>query len=350
MSTFYARIFFLSVFAFSAASARADPQPVAAPPSATTLGVTVTLPSPYETTIASLGALATSGTAALKTYRSDARTLAFRSALTAKLLSAGSSVTSITLDKTSSDPALGEVAILCNPRQSYVTESVSSTYINTLVGSIKTVGTKADKPTDIIGALKLLFASASYAIVDKVKVDDDSLKALSNAAFSNCKTDLESYEKNYYGGVIKSPAPSERDVTPAASAASEITTFAFLGPIGTLIDTFLSIVQPVLIDASVAADEATRQKAITTALGDHDTEVKIEKTGRTLAAAVDAFAAASKKNLAGSFVEQLVSLREMSIDIGGEADCKNMSQGTRLPSGAPNAAFIGCWHAAWTKL
>lgn len=333
-------------------SAQALAQPASNPPTTTTLGVQVALPPAYQSTLASLGALATSGTAALKTYRSDARTLAIRSALTAKLLAAGTTATTINLDKLNSNPALGEIAILCNPRQNYITNSVSLSYVNALVQSVKSVGTKADKPSDIIGALKLLFASTSYSIVDDVKIDDDSLNNLGTTALSNCKADLQSYEKNYYGAAIEASGAAGKAAAPAAGGAapSDVTTFAFLGPIGTLIDTFISIVQPVIIDASVVADEANRQRAIVTAFSDHDTEVKIEKTGRALAIAVDNYAASSRQNLAGSFVEQLVALRGMTVDLSGEPDCKNMLPGTRLPSGAPNAAFIGCWRAAWAKL
>jgi len=47
--------------------------PAATPASTTTLGVKIVVPTVYESTISSIGALATSSGAALKTYRSDAR-------------------------------------------------------------------------------------------------------------------------------------------------------------------------------------------------------------------------------------------------------------------------------------
>src|SRR5271155_3914425 len=75
-----------------------------------TLGTTVNLPPLYEPTIQSIGAPAASGAASLKTFRSDARTQSIRAALSKVLL--GAPPSTITLDKTNTDSALGEVAIL----------------------------------------------------------------------------------------------------------------------------------------------------------------------------------------------------------------------------------------------
>ena len=127
-------------------------------------------------------------------------------------------------------------------------------------------------------------------------------------------------------------------------------TFAFLGPVGTLIDTFLSIFQPVLINTSKLVDETRRRQAIMHALTDPATQAKIKTTGQLLAAAVDSYAAASRRSMAGSFVEQLVSIRKTPIDLGDVEECKQLSPQNRSPSGAPNPAFISCWSAAWSKL
>jgi hypothetical protein len=314
------------------------------------LSVTVTLPPTYESTISALSALATSGPAALKTSRASARALAIRTALTKKLLASGSSVTSIVLDKDNQDPTLGEVAILCTPRQDYIRSSVSLNYLNSLVQNINAVSTKPTAPTDITGALKLLLATSNYAIADKVKVDDKTIDSLTAATLASCKTDLSSYDQDYYGAPIRS-APGLTSAVGAASAGpSSITTFAFLGPVGTLIDTFLSTLQPILIDASVAIDEVRRQAAITVALSDPATESKIETTGKQLAGALSTYAAEARHTEAGLFVEQLTAIRETSIDVSNDAACKNLAPDDRLPSGAPNAAFVSCWHAAWAKL
>lgn len=337
MYTFRRHVLPMSALATLVMSVHAYGQtPGAASP--TSLGVSVALPPAYESMIASLGALATAGSAALKTSRADARRLAVRTALSKTLLAAGSKVTTITLDKADTDATLGEIAILCSTRQSYINNSVSLNYLNTFVQNVDALGAKAAAPTDILGALKLLFASSSYAIVDKVKVDDSTVKALAATTLSNCEIDLKSYETDYYGG--DKPAP----------AAATVDTFAFLGPFGNLIDTFLSILQPVLINASQLVDEERRRKAIESALTDTATRKKIETTGKQIAVAVDNFADVSRHKLVGSFVEQLVAIRHMPIDLSKVTDCENVTPSKPLASGAPNGSFIGCWSAAWAKL
>jgi ribosomal protein L12E/L44/L45/RPP1/RPP2 len=321
----------------------------AAPGTSSSLGVPVALPPAYESTISALSALATSGATALKTNRANARALIIRTALTKKLLASGSSLTSIVLDKDDKDPALGDLALLCTPRQNYVINSVSLNYLNTLVQNINAVSAKAAAPTDITGAIKLLLATSNYAIADKVKVDPQTIDGLSAATLANCKADLSSYDQDYYGAAIRTGTPITTS-SAAPAAALSVTTFAFLGPVGTLIDTFLSILQPVLIDASVVVDETRRQAAIATALSDPDIENKIATTGKQLATALSAYAAASRHTQAALFVEELTTIRETSIDLSGVADCKNLAPDNRLPSGAPNAAFVGCWRAAWAKL
>ena len=315
--------------------------------------VPVVLPQAYDLTISSLSALATGAAAALKTNKSDARTLAIRVALSKRVLAAGPMISTITLDKTDTDASLGEIAILCAPRQNYVNNGVALNYLNALVQNLNAVSAKPAAPTDIAGALKLMLATSSYSVTDQVKVDPATIAAVAATKLSNCKADLSAYAKDYYGTDMPAANPTPGAAAAVASPAAAgggIDTFSFLGPIGTLIDTFLSILQPVLIDASQIVDEDRRRAAIETALADPAIHAKIETTGHQLASAVDSFAAASRHSLVGSFVEQLVSIRKTSIDLSNEADCKTLSPATRLPSGAPNAAFIDCWRAAWAKL
>ena len=254
----------------------------------TTLGNTITVPGVYESTVSSIGALATSATAALKNDRSERRTLAIRKALATALMKGGLNQP-IDLRK---DSSLGEIAILCEPRENYVTNSIYLNYLNTLAQNIDTVSTKAPVATDIPGAIKLLFASSSYAITNKVAVDAAAIKELSDKVSKNCAADLNGYESAYYGTAIGTTAVTEA-VTDAGGSGTSVSTFAFLGPIGGAIDTFLSILQPVLINASQAVDEARRLKAIQTALDDPQTQAKIRKAGDQLAAAVDAYSVMS---------------------------------------------------------
>jgi hypothetical protein len=272
--------------------------------------------------------------------------------LSKALLTAAPTATTIILDKEDEDTSLGEIAILCAPREDYVTDSVYLNYLNTLVQNIDTVGAKATPPTDIASALKLLFASSGYSITDKIGVDDASVADRKEKALSACKADLSAYEADYYGTDItvggREAGRSTANTQP--SSGTSVDTFAFLGPIGTAIDTFLSVLQPVLIQASQLVDEQRRLNAIAAALNDPATKQKIQTTGKELAQVVDNFATSSRHNFVGSFVEQLTLIREATVDLNNDSDCKHLMPTDRLASGAPNAAFISCWSVAWTKL
>ncbi len=343
----------LSVHA-SAAPKNTTPSPGAAtPPSAaapaaapTTLSVPVTLPQPFEATIASISALATGAGAALKTYKTDARTLAIRLALSTALNSAKAPVGTITL----SPDTLGEAAILCDPRQNYMTNSVYLNYLNTLVQNINAVSIKAKTPTDIPTALKLLLATTNYNIADKVSIKSTDIANLAKKTEASCKKDLGSYAMDYYG--LIPGAENGKILTEAISLndTGGVNTFAFLGPVGALVDTFLSILQPVLIDWATLADKSRRQKAIIDALTDTTIQAKINTTGTQLADAMDKFSAASRYSMVGAFVEQLVLIRDMTIDVSNVEDCKNFSTVKQADTGVPNPAFIGCFNAAWTKI
>jgi hypothetical protein len=348
MNTFRRRSLPIAALGLLAFTIHAGAQEQSPTNTTTSLGVTITVPGVYESTIASLGALATSSAAAAKTNRSNARTMAIRTALSTALRGAGTSVTTLTLDKTDTNPVLGEVAILCTPRENFVPNQVYLNYLNTLVKNIDTVGTKAVAPTDILSALKLLLASSSFAVTDNVKIDAATLASAEKTTLAACQADLSAYDTAYYGIPIRPPGLSSKEGSP--SPATGVDTFAFLGPIGTLIDSFLSILQPVLIDASQIVDENRRMQAIEAALNDPGTQTKIQTTGQQLAIAVDSLAAQSRESLVGAFTEQLVAIRETPIDLKNVADCAQLNPAVRLPSGAPNAAFIDCWSAAWAKL
>jgi hypothetical protein len=316
-------------------------QAIASPP--TSLSVPVTLPQPFEAAISSIAGLATGAGAALKSYRSDARTMAIRVALARALVAAKGFNTPITL---SADGSLAEDAALCGPRQNYITNSVYLNYLNSLIQNINTVSMRAATPTDIPSALKLLLATTNYSITDKVKIDAGSLNELAAKAKASCEKDLGAYAKDYYGLV---PGTA---IGPAAAAAGDggaITTFAFLGPIGMLVDTFLSVLQPILIDWATLADEARRQQAIIYALSNRDIQSKVTTTGSALAAALDVFSDSSRHAATGAFVEQLVSIREMKIDLTGVDDCKNLSTASQK-NGVPNPTFVQCFSVAWSKI
>jgi hypothetical protein len=315
------------------------------PARADDLPATVVLPPAYESIVASAGALATSGAAALKSYRADARTAAIRTALTKALLGIGEETT-ITLGKPDSDVLIEETALLCTVRASFTGSVADLNYLTSLVQKLNAVSKPAPAPTDIIGALKLLFATANYSISDDVQVKSPATSQAKAAKI--CETDLKSYDIDYYGALAGGLSPPQPAAAPPAAGAA--ISFAFLGPIGSLIDTFVGILQPVLIDASTIMDQARRQAVVEQALNDPKIHSKIAQSGKQLALAVDGFAVSSRRRLTGLFVEELVALRATPIDLSKEPECKNLAKSSRLPSGAPSAAFVTCWKAAWSHL
>jgi hypothetical protein len=116
-----------------------------------------------------------------------------------------------------------------------------------------------------------------------------------------------------------------------------------------LFGSITSILQPVLIDISQAADRNRREEAIISALDNESTEQKILSSGRTLAAQVDSYAVTQRWNLAGQFVETLISIRQKSIDISKAPGCKEL-QPLQNSGAPPTAGFISCWQAAWAQL
>jgi hypothetical protein len=144
---------------------------------------------------------------------------------------------------------------------------------------------------------------------------------------------LKSYDVDYYGVAAGGiPAP-QGAATPEASAAGPPTvSFAFLGAIGSLIDTFVAILQPVLIDASTIVDQGRRRAVVEQALKDPMIHAKIAQSGKQLALAVDGFAVSSRRRLVVSFVEQLVALRTTPIDLSKEPECKSRAARPARPS------------------
>jgi hypothetical protein len=294
--------------------------PVVAP----TLGGTVTLPPLYEPTIQSVGALAATAATVLKTYRSDARTQSIRAALSKTLLAAAPAT--ITLDKANADPTLGEIAILCDPRAVYASEEIYQNYLNTLVRNIDAVSNKAVADSTILDALKLLFASSSYAIIDTAVVDPKTVAEVGANNKSACEADLKNYAKDYHG--IGMPVASHAAALGAGGGGA--VDLSFFDPFGTLITTFLGVIQPILTHAASAVDQQRREQAIRSALVDN--ESKVADAGQQLANAIDSYVAAARHRLAGAFVEQLVSIRETQIDLSKVEDCKTVKAENRSPA------------------
>ena len=236
--------------------------------------------------------------------------------------------------------------MLCSPRAAYASEQLYQSYLNTLVQNIDAVSNKVVADSTILDALKLLFATSSYTITDTVGVDQKTVADVGAKNKAACEADVKGYAKDYYGVDMAAGAHTEA-AAPAAVGGAGID-LSFFGPFGTLLTTFIGAIQPVLIQAASAVDQQHREQAIQTALVDN--EPRVAEAGEQLANAIDGYVAATRHRLAGGFVEQLVSIRTTPIDLSKVETCKTVKVENRLPSGAPDPAFIGCWSAAWAKL
>lgn len=192
------------VLCLPAAAQTANQSPAA---QTTSLGTNVLVPGVYESTVSAISALATSATSALKTARADARMNAIRTALSNALIHAQAPVKTISL---AGDSTLDETGLLCRARQSYMANSIYLNYLNTLVQALDTIAVKAAAPTDILSAIKLLVATSTYSITDKVSIKPADIQTQAGKVLSNCEADLKAYAVAYYGRTIVPPPPPGR--------------------------------------------------------------------------------------------------------------------------------------------
>ncbi len=160
----------------------------------------IALPKAYQSIIVSASALVATGTTASKTLRSEARTSSLRKALTERMLSS-TQVSSIILDKDNSEESLSDTNLLCKCRQDYIKYSRSLNYLSSLNQKLSATSAPAVAPTDIVGALKLMFATASYSISLSAQTPTQ-ISASLTADAKMCESDLASYDRDYYGATV----------------------------------------------------------------------------------------------------------------------------------------------------
>jgi hypothetical protein len=315
------------------------------------------LPAPYQSIIQTLQTMTTNGASALKTYRGEQRTLPIRAALTKGVLSYSMSPlvltsynTDIQLDKTTFPwikddklPSIGETNLLCFTRQDYLDDQLSISYLTALNQRITALDTVVPTPTDLLGSLRLLFAQASLDSTVKMQ-DPPNAAKLKAADFQSCKDDLSDYDHLYYQQNIGKTSATGRFLFLAALPV-------LLGAAEAFYNSFITIATPV---AKQLADDKTqlqRVDEIEAILKDPKTVEAIKTTGSELAGAIDDYATQSRRQQAGAFVEQLIQIQTMTIDVSKTSQCKaNLASQQPLPSGAPSADFINCWRAAWDQL
>lgn len=249
-----------------------------------------------------------------------------------------------------------ERKLLCEPRVSRLTTLAQSNYLKSLLSQLDETS-KQTKPDGLLSAVKLLFAK--YSIDGSAKaLDSATLSALGDRTRGRCEQDIKGFDVAYYGIEIKPTlAAGPTESTKGAESIESIKEESFpglaaLGPLGVLIDTFLSTIEPVIIGAAAIVDEAKREQAVQEFLNSPTNQANLKKYGEQIGAAASRFNWDKRLERAGQFVEGVRLLQTNEIDLSKIDECKNLN-GASLPradSGAPNAAFMLCWKEAWAQL
>jgi hypothetical protein len=288
-------------------------------------------------------ALAASAGDYVQLERSTERLHAIRAELARRLL--GANATS----KLALDDLVEERKLLCEPRVNHLVTVARASYLNGIVSQADEIG-KKEKPDDLFGAIKLLFAH--YGIDGHTPALDPAvLKALGDKTRTRCETDIKGFDIAHYG-VAVAPPPPAAPMAALAPAAVPAAAVALLGPFGTLIDTFLGIIQPVVIEAAAIEDAFARDAAIRAFLGDPENQKNLKDIGEKLGKAASDFNFDKRRQLAGAFVEGVRVIQATQADLAKLEECKDLSIANlaRATSGAPSPAFTRCWRKVWGQI
>jgi hypothetical protein len=302
----------------------------------------IDLPEAYTSVVAITSALASSAGDLMQFDRTTQRLKKIRTALASKLVGANFG------DRFSINDLIDEQDLLCGARASHIASISRYNYLNGVTSKIQEVS-KQTNPTDIVSAIKALFASYSVNVSDKT-LSATAINELKNLVITRCQTDIRGFDQAYYGIAIRPAAP----VGPAETLTQPeaLPSFGFLGPFGVLIDTVIGIITPVAVETATIVDQAKRRKAIEDFLSDRDNRTSLENAGHELAQAVSDYTWTKRLKSAGSFVEGVAEIRAAEIDLAKLDACKdsNNEKFIRSASGAPSARFMLCWRAAWGRL
>src|SRR5262249_55706478 len=280
--------------------------------------------SNYPAFVAALSALSASASDLIQNERNAARRELFRQKITIKVIAAfpvAPSQAAITDQNNtlSLDGILDEASLLCGPRwikgQVIVPNisprdsaaSITIDHLNTLAQQnyLSAVASQLQSLaaptaiTDILSAFKALFASYQVQVSAQPTVED----TVREQTRRSCEADLQQFDAVYYGAVI--PEPPDINRAASVTTALAIPDLSFLGPVGTLANTIVSIIQPVLQDfANIAADLQKRQ-AIKAYLSQETNQNNLKGAGRGLARTMSDYLFAKRLMLAGTFAEQI---------------------------------------------
>lgn len=289
--------------------------------------------------VASANALAKSATERVDLGRSSARLDQIRRSLTNKLLVAGSGATVSLAD-------LDEVRLLCGVQRPHIQVAARRNYLQTVAGRIEEVG-KPAQIDNLIGAAKSLFNSQSLDIRGPV-TNQTQLDTLAKNIENRCANDIKGADKQFYLASIVEPQLG----TTSAADEEVIGTTALLGAFSSIINVFVGIITPAVIEGAKLIDEQSRRNAIRRFLSDEGHREEIRRNGDSLATEVGVFIENKRGRLTGAFLEKLALLRKSEISLPKIDACKALETNrfTKRQSGAANDDFAICWRAVWTQL
>lgn len=322
------------------------------------------LPDAYKSLIVSAGAITTSSAELLQLERATKQLEAIRKTLSLKLIVHNSGDTfslgieadapsqqklqKSLADKNETLPDLSEKTMLCTIRSNHIRTVAQYNFLNSAVNKIQELS-KPSNATDLASALKALLASYSVNAADASLLSHDGIATLQKRSDARCGNDIVAFDVAYYGTKVEEKLSSAPSAAVPLEAAPILSVF---GPIGTLIDTVLGIVSPVIVELSNLVDEVKREAAIKKFLSDSDNQSALKSSGHALAQAVSDYSLAKRQKLAGSFVELMQVVRTTPINLSKIDACHDLSRKFEraAPNGPPSSAFMSCWRAVWNEI
>jgi hypothetical protein len=292
---------------------------------------TSVLPPAVDALITGTGALAKSAGDTIDLGPSIARLTAIKAAFREALKKANAS-TPLSLS------GLDEIALLCKTRSEsgLLKLTAQRNFIQSVSGKIDALG-RPSQIDNLSQAVASLFSSQSLEV--KGIPDKTALDRASNSIESACEDDFKHIDVAYYA------APEEKKTGDHSLAA--------FGAVGSLIDTIVGIITPVVVEGAKIIDEQRRRSVVLSYLQTPGVSTQISDSARELAAGVKQSIDAKRQSLAGTFNENLVLLRSKTEDLSKIEACKSLLDGgsdKAKPNGAPNDAFVRCWEAAWAEI
>lgn len=284
------------------------------------------LPPAVDAFVTSAAALSKAADEPAQLGRSTFRNDLIKMLLTEKLRAGGSNLQLSELDETK---------LLCDARTATLVFAAQKNYLHSVSAKIDEVG-KPSKIENLSDAIGVLFSHQTIDVKDIA--DEAGLEKQMQSILKLCKDDLAKFEIFYYGTTIKAPP----------AAVEEAMSFGAFGPAGSLVDTIIAIITPVVVEGAKMIDEQQRRAAVLEFLTAANIK-KIQDAGQNLSDRVSDAVSAKRRILAGAYSENLALLRSKTINLAKVEGCANLialsqKDGHRA-SGAPNDEFVSCWAA-----